>query len=274
MSQLRVGDRVLTQRGRYERVYSFGHRQPHKTAEFLLLLPSGLELSKDHMVLAHDRGFIPASMIKTGDVVMVVGSGDEDNDNSNNNNNQRRETVMEIRTVYRTGIYAPFTPSGTISVNGVLVSNYISLQNSDRLTLGTTTSSSFTMKLPFFTYQWLSHTLQVPHRIWCHWLGMSDSNNPQTGFSTWTEPPYRFIMWWLHQESMLCGGLLLIPIISLLIVFFLLDQTILLLSSLMVNSPSHLIVVAAMIVSAIYLFRRRSSVKQMSLHEKKKQKQK
>jgi hypothetical protein len=51
MKNLKVGDNVLTASGSYEQVFSFGHRHNNIEAEFLHFLPSGLEISPDHMVL-------------------------------------------------------------------------------------------------------------------------------------------------------------------------------------------------------------------------------
>merc|ERR1712232_702264 len=53
------------------------------------------------------------------------------------------------------GLYAPFTPSGTIMVNNVLVSSFIDLQ------LPTSTT----------TMQWLAHMGEFPHRVMCYYSG-------------------------------------------------------------------------------------------------------
>ena len=122
MDNLQLGDLIMTANGRYEPVYSFGHRAESMVAEYLQFLPSNLEVSADHMVFVVTRDgnsrALPAAFVKVGDQLM------------------HGETVTEIMRVHRKGLYAPFTPSGTLVVNGVGVSSYIALQASESLTIG------------------------------------------------------------------------------------------------------------------------------------------
>lgn len=197
MSALEVGDFVLAENNKYERVYSFGHRDETRKATFLRLLPSRLEISKDHMVFVVGRSnSIPASMLKVGDA--LVNSG----------------IVQKVEQVVRTGLYTPFTPSGTIIVNKVLASNYISFQGSDVLKIGTISTP--------LSFQWLAQSLQVPHRIWCHWLQNEDKLLPN-GFSEWSAPPFRAFVWIMEQHPILMGALLL-PILTLLFTFALIES--------------------------------------------------
>ena len=62
MSELEVGDHVLAANNMYSRVYTFGHRVKSTRAEYLQILPFGLELSADHMIFVLDKGAIPASI--------------------------------------------------------------------------------------------------------------------------------------------------------------------------------------------------------------------
>jgi hypothetical protein len=66
MKDIKIGDEVLTATGKYERIYSFGHRHESIEAEFLQLIPSGLEISGDHMLMV-DGHFTPASSVQVGD---------------------------------------------------------------------------------------------------------------------------------------------------------------------------------------------------------------
>lgn len=193
MKDLAVGDKVLSKNNQYENVYSFGHRQPNVKADFLQMLPSKLELSKDHMVFVESKGAIPASMVVVGDLFLSGGR------------------VEQIRKVTRTGVFTPYTPSGTIVVSGVLSSNYISFQPSNVVTFGN-------IEMPF-TYQWLEHSFQVPHRIWCHWLSQKDillSN----GISNWTDPPFRVAQFVASNEvPSLMLALLFVLLVLMLLIF-------------------------------------------------------
>jgi hypothetical protein len=75
MKNLQVGDEVLVGPGKYECVYAFGHyAELERSRDFLRILPSQLELSKDHMVFVDQKGVIPASMIMVGDNLITGGS--------------------------------------------------------------------------------------------------------------------------------------------------------------------------------------------------------
>jgi hypothetical protein len=216
MSNLQVGDRVLVSENTYERVYSFAHRVESQAAEFVQIMPSKLELTKDHMMFVVGKGAIPASMLEVGDVLVNA------------------EKVESIHKVVRTGIYSPFTPSGTIVVNGVLASNYITFQDSDVIKFGSLSTP--------FSYQWLSHASQFPHRVWCHYLGKTDTNL-KNGFSNWTEPSFHAANWCLLQHLVVMGVLFL-PFVSMLFLFGAVETMLL----------NPLLVAAA--VAAIMIYRR------------------
>merc|ERR1712137_1405006 len=115
MRDLKVGDRVLVSsvENKYEPVYSFGHYDPETSsrAKFLRFEPSGLTLSRDHMVSVKDV-FVPAGLVKVGDILLST-------------NSEEAAMVTAIRTVKVSSIFAPFTPSRMIIVNGVVSSNYV-----------------------------------------------------------------------------------------------------------------------------------------------------
>ena len=200
INELQVGDYVRVGDSKFERVYSFGHRDEHSEAEFIQLLPSQLELSPSHMVFIKGRrGATPASLIKVGDILF----GKDGN-----------EVVVEaVHTVVRKGLYAPFTRSGKLLVNGVLSSNYISMQNSDNLMLGSVMTP--------FTHQWLARTFLLLHRTWSLGLGLSDTNL-DNGLAAWIDPPYRFFMWVLKQHPVFLG-MVMLPIIGMLGLFSLFE---------------------------------------------------
>ena len=195
MKDLRLGDSVLVSTGVYETVYTFGHRHESTEAEFLQLLPSGLELSRDHMVMVQGRGYIPASLVQIGDML------EADNDK------EGMMAVQGIANVIRHGVYAPFTPSGHIVVNHVLASNYITFEESAYLVVGGWESP--------LTFQWVAHMSQSPHRIWCA-LGWSATSEGYTedGISVWVSGPLELYEWLLKQNGVMMTAVLF-PVIGL-----------------------------------------------------------
>lgn len=191
MKDLKIGDKVLAANGKYEEVYSFGHRDDYGQAEFIQISPSGLEISKDHMLMVGGK-FIPASLLRVGDELESA--------------NGEVVTVGAIKTVLRNGAYAPFTASGTIVVNLIKASNYIAFQESDRLVVGGWESP--------FTYHWIAHLSQSPHRIWSR-LGLRGVEEyTEDGVSTWVSGPHRWSEWVLAQNSMVTAAVL-VPAIGL-----------------------------------------------------------
>jgi hypothetical protein len=120
-----------------------------------------------------ERGFfVPASLVVIGDNV-VLGSG-------------AVSVIVDINVVSRKGAFAPFTKSGTIIVNGVVASSYVSMQdNSDMLVIGG-------HKTPL-SMHWLAHLFQSHHRLACDlsWKFCAGETYTGEGISTWVS--------WSHQ---------------------------------------------------------------------------
>ena len=194
MRDLQLGDRVLVGRT-YEPVYSFGHRLGSTVAEYLSILPFKLEVSKDHMVFVEGGAAVPASTLKVGDRL------------------ENGERITAIRRVDRAGAYAPFTPSGSIVVNGVRASSFIAFQDSSHLKVG-----SFVSPL---SYQWLAHTFEAPHRIWCVHLGASSclkERYTDAGMSVWVKVPLDVATWLLDQHALIVA-VVLVPLVGLSVLF-------------------------------------------------------
>jgi hypothetical protein len=138
------------------------------------------------MVFVEGKGALPSSLVQVGD--RLVGSDDP---------------VSKIQRVFRrSGVFAPFTPSGTIVVNGVLASSYVALQDSSVLFVGPVSTG--------LSFQWLAHTFQLPHRIWCVHLGScQEERYTADGISTWVQQPLHACQWLLKQDSYLSLFLLL-----------------------------------------------------------------
>jgi Hint module len=185
MKHLQIGDEVLTTSGKYEQVYSFGHRLETIEAEFLHLLPSGLEISRDHMVWVKGR-FVPASLVQVGDMLESAGGN--------------FVTVDSIERVIRNGVYAPFTASGTIIVSNIKASTYVAFHDTDRLHIGSWESP--------LTFQWLAHVSQSPHRLFTRlgWTGAEQYT--VDGKSLWIAGPHDFAEWLLEQNGMVVGAVL------------------------------------------------------------------
>ena len=202
IKHLQLGDKVKTSSDPdiFEPVYSFGHRDVNSFGEFVQITTQSatLELSKDHMVFVGGSGSLPASRIKVGDKL----------DNG--------ALVEKVTIVVRKGIYAPFTPSGTIMVNGIKASTYVAFQDSPVLKVG-----SFQTPL---SYQWMAHASQFPHRIYCHYFGpcVTESYNEE-GISVWVARPLEMALWVLSCSPVMLVALL-IPLCALLCSFCVLDM--------------------------------------------------
>jgi hypothetical protein len=191
MASLQLGDEVLVGSGKYEAVYSFGHRHETTEAYFLHFLPSGLELSADHMVKVGGH-YIPAAAVRVGDLFETATPS-------------TLMLVESIETVKRKGVYAPFTMSGTIMVNNVKASSYVSFQGSDRLMIGG-------WRTPW-TCQWLAHMSQGPHRMWIRLFGIGEEVYAEDGMSAWIHLPHGLGQWYLEQSSIVML-VLLVPILA------------------------------------------------------------
>lgn len=185
LRHVQLGDEIMVEKGVYERIYSFGHYQQNVQHDFLKVVTNttSLEISSHHMVYSVYKGIIPASTIKVGDELL-------DSDGSGT-------TVQAVYSVVRRqGAYAPFTPSGKLIVDGITVSSYVAFQNSAVLTIGTW------METPF-TYHWMAHTFNLPHRFYCQYdlAYCSKEQYTSDGHSTWVALPFQITMWIFRQPT-------------------------------------------------------------------------
>jgi len=152
---VQVGDRIKVDAdtNKYESIYGLGHHDESSFGDYLKIgWAAGffLEISPEHMLLVSSKAghdtlgafqMIPASMVQVGDKIKVEG---------------QPVPVSSISKTHSQGLYAPLTYSGTIVVNGVQASQYISVQNHKHLMIG-----SLAVNL---NYQWLTHTFLFPVR--------------------------------------------------------------------------------------------------------------
>ncbi|CAB9517573.1 Protein hedgehog [Seminavis robusta] len=166
MQSLKVGDKILTGDSGYETVYAFGHWDDVSKTDFLEIearIETGasgesqkttfLQVTRDHLLYVHDRSFVPAIAVKVGDVIGTESA-------------EQRAIVKTIRSVKETGLYAPLTPSGTLLVDGLKASCYVSLQEGlpENLELN---------GIPLVSQHLFSHWALSPIRLLC--LGVSPS---------------------------------------------------------------------------------------------------
>jgi hypothetical protein len=185
MKELSIGDEVRTVGNRFEPVYSFGHYSPGAKGRYLKILPFELEVTRDHMVFLEGGAAVPASMLQVG-----------------NRLKDGRE-ITGVRSVESQGAFSPFTYSGTIVVNGVLASSFISLQGTQYLSIG-----GYAMPL---SHQWLSYSFESAHRIWCRYLVnccLVESYD-ENGLSSWVAVALNVFAWILKQHPVVLSFVLL-----------------------------------------------------------------
>jgi hypothetical protein len=150
MEDLQVGDRVLTGSGKYQPIYSFGHYSEDRAADFLQIYTQGnkqpLEMSGNHLLFKEGEA-VRADSVKVGDVL---------------SNGQ----VTKIGSQFKQGLYMPLTEEGTIVVNGVVASSYVSI--TEEAPSAVKTSKAFLGNEQNLLHWWLS-----PYRMMC--LGVSSS---------------------------------------------------------------------------------------------------
>ena len=168
LADLRVGDRVLTNKGDYESVYAFAHYSPNIRAKFLQIFTSDsktpLEISKEHLIYLEGQSHpVRADSIRVG------------------NNLLSSKRVAKIRVVERLGVYAPLTKSGTIVVDGIKVSAYADIEGGhdarDHPTIIGTNSYIHAGMSPFRLYCGLSKNLCMSYN--------DDGMPPYVAFGIW-----------------------------------------------------------------------------------------
>jgi hypothetical protein len=194
MDTLQLGDLVRTglSKESYEPIYSFGHLSASQRSTFLQVTTekSMLQLTHDHMVFEKFRGAVPASTLQIDDVLFHV-SGSED-------------AITSIKNVHERGVYAPFTPSGKIFVNGILASSFVAMQEKELELFG--------WKL---SHHWLGHAIQFPQRMLCyHTTVFCPTEQYDTeGIAFSVRRPLQLATWLLQQTGI--WRLLLIALVAL-----------------------------------------------------------
>ena len=168
MDVLKIGDAVRIGDGSFSPVYSFVHYEPLRVAEFLQIWTTGsprrpLEVTTDHLLYVGSNDnlkMVPASAVRVGDTLVGLSS------------TSTSTTVTSITKVQREGLYSPATMSGTIIVNGVAASNFVTLP------------PAIAAYLSFVQQHWLQYAALLPYRLYCGATGCQDEKYDQlTGLS-------------------------------------------------------------------------------------------
>eukprot|EP00548_Thalassiothrix_antarctica_P002281 CAMPEP_0194138802 /NCGR_PEP_ID=MMETSP0152-20130528/8537_1 /TAXON_ID=1049557 /ORGANISM="Thalassiothrix antarctica, Strain L6-D1" /LENGTH=672 /DNA_ID=CAMNT_0038836393 /DNA_START=24 /DNA_END=2042 /DNA_ORIENTATION=+ len=172
MKDVRLGDQVMVDNERYESVYSFGHYDPNSVVKnvFVTLTTlngKSLTLTPNHMVRTANRGTIPASSVKPQQDYLLT---------------QTMESSLvidnKINASPQKGMYAPFTKSGYLIVDDIVVSNYIAMIDESSSVMG-----------GIITHQWIAHAFNAPHRFYCKRNSCMTENYTSDGLSTWIAKP-------------------------------------------------------------------------------------
>jgi hypothetical protein len=105
MKGLKVGDRILDGAGKPTTVQGWMHREPENRMK-TVIINNKLEVSVDHLI-STPKGYVFAGELKPGDEVMAGGV---------------TLFVSSVVPDVGKGVYAPYTASGTMLVDGVSVS--------------------------------------------------------------------------------------------------------------------------------------------------------
>ena len=177
MKDLEVGDYVFVgedARPKYERVYSFGHFHQDLVDNFLKIYtdaspkPLPLEVTGNHMVFAKQSNgkyeAVRADEVKIGDILKFALPGSKASE----------AKVTKIGEVSKKGMYMPLTPSGSLVVNGLLASSYVSIREE---------APSVVDSLWLFgmTEHNLLHWWLAPHRLMCLGINSKLCGNKKAG---------------------------------------------------------------------------------------------
>lgn len=198
MKNLKLGDKVLVGSNKYETVYSFGHFAPEAHAFFVEITTEAsfiLQVSSQHLLFLEDGRTILASQVTVDDRLM--GASDSP-----------VRVSATTKLIKNSGVFAPFTKSGMLVVDGILASSYISLKaNSTPLTI-----LKGVIEIDF---HWMAHASQFPHRVACVAApGMCRTETyTADGMSTWVALPLQWSQWLLSRQFVIARLILTICVV-------------------------------------------------------------
>lgn len=180
MKDLKVGDKVLTGKGHYQPIYGFGHFHETFHKDFLRIYTKfdakvPLEITGNHMVFVIRDGqeqSIRADSLQAGDLLVHTTMG----------NAYGNSTITKITNIQKQGMYMPLTPDGTIVVNGLKASNYVTL--ADDAPMVVSNRGFFGLD----SEQLMIHWYMAPYRMLCMGVSpnyCSNSNLNEEGILNW-----------------------------------------------------------------------------------------
>jgi hypothetical protein len=165
MRDLQVGDMVLsgTQADgskKYQRIYAFGHWDDSTSTTYLQIYSVDdistpqLELSGNHLLFVKESNYpVRADMLQPGSTKILRVQSDGTNE---------AVPISHIQEhIIRNGAYLPLTPDGTIIVNNVSASTYVSIHRDAPATI-TAFQTLFLVSEQRLFHWWLS-----PYRLIC-----------------------------------------------------------------------------------------------------------
>ena len=226
MKDLSIGDAVKVNGGEFSEVYSFGHSDKDVTTSFLSIdagFENPLTITHDHMVFVDNKA-MPASSVAVGDRLSVDGGV---------------ATVLRIKNITATGVFAPITKDGTIVVDSVVASCYVSLQGGSHLVIaGVNTINMHS----------LAHILKASHRLSCEInAGFCASETYIDGISIWIEKPFTTAKWLADQNTLVMVAAF-VPTLAFVVVTAAVE-------SMIGRSPPVLLLIAAFITSTWFMAR-------------------
>lgn len=177
MKDLQLQDHIMVDDGIFEPVYGFAHMDTNVNVHYLQLVTasSTLEISRNHLVFVVDNNeYSPASLVKVGDRLSTG-------------------LVTSVKTIVAQGAYAPLTPSGTIMVDNVKASSFVSFQESSTLMIGDVSTG--------LSYHWLSHKFETPQRVWCSVVKCEAEKYRADGIPARLTAPHLFVQWFVNQNA-------------------------------------------------------------------------
>ncbi|CAB9504313.1 Extracellular metalloprotease [Seminavis robusta] len=174
ITDIELGDKILTASGVYRPVYAFAHRDTTTPATFLRIhttisdsqaqeANTPLEVTPLHLIyLDNQDAPVTAESIQVGDTIQMMTMTKTDDSGIHKSS---LAVVRHIETIERQGLYAPMTSDGTLVVDGVVSSCYVSLQphggNAQLVEMkwGTTWS--------FLSHHAMAHTVTTVPRLVC-----------------------------------------------------------------------------------------------------------
>jgi Hint module len=198
MSDLAVGDKIRAGES-YEPVYAFAHLHKTTTAPYLHISTDSpnapLEVTAEHLLYVNGK-YTAAKDVKVGDILM--------------DGSHTEAKVQKITIKQKAGLYAPLTPSGTLIVNGIQTSAYVSLQKNAQATLKL---GNLHTRLSFHS---LNHIALSPIRMACMGISSNFCSNEhidvESGYPPFVSFWFALVQWFEHQA--------LAVQLALLVVFF------------------------------------------------------